>query len=68
MDAGDREAITNVARALDRRLARNPMEQGESRPNGLRIAFELPLGVLYEIREDQRLVQVVAVWRVHTRR
>ena len=68
MDADDRAAISHAARALDRRLALNPMEQGESRPSALRIAFELPLAVLYEIREDQRIVQVVAVWKVRKRR
>ena len=68
MDADDRAAITHAARALDRRLAVNPVEQGESRPNELRIGFELPLGVLYEIHEDQRLIQVVAVWKVRKSR
>ena len=58
----DREAIANAANFLDRQLARNPADVGESRPDGRRIAYCLPLGIRFRILEEDRLVKVLTVW------
>ena len=61
-DAADRGLIADAANILDRDLARNPAQVGESRPSGLRIAHCLPLGIRFAISEGDRVVRVVAVW------
>lgn len=66
-EADDRNAITDAIEAIDRDLARDPANAGESRPNGQRIAFALPLVVRYHVFEHERLVVVVACWRVRKR-
>lgn len=58
-----RSAVTRAAHVIDRQLQQDPEAIGESRPKGLRIHIETPLGVLYRVRRDQRLVEVVHVWR-----
>lgn len=61
-DATDRQAITDAANLLDRELARDPANLGESRPSGLRIAHCLPLGIRFQVLDEDRLVRVLAVW------
>ena len=62
--AGDalREAIERAARRLDELLQHEPQEQGESREDGTRILFEAPLGVVFEVDEDKKLVRVLRSW------
>lgn len=60
--SGDRDAIANAADFLESELAQDPVNLGESRPNGQRIAHALPLGIRFQIREQDRLVEVLAVW------
>lgn len=67
MQADDRNVITEAIEAIDRELARDPANAGESRPNGQRITFALPLGVRYRVYEAERRVLVVACWRVRKR-
>ncbi len=62
-DASNRPSIANAANLLDRQLAHDPANLGESRPNGLRIAHHLPLGIRYAVSEEDRLVRVLAVWQ-----
>jgi hypothetical protein len=59
----DRNAITAAVAAIDSRLRRDPSSQGESRVGNRRVLFEHPLGVTYEVNEDDRLVTIQAVWR-----
>ena len=61
-NAVHREVIADVANSLDRELARNPAVVGESRPNSQRIAHCLPLGIRFQINENDRLVRVLTVW------
>jgi hypothetical protein len=65
VNSTDRNALTGAANFLDRELARDPSSLGESRPSGLRIAHCLPLGIRYQIQEEDRLVRVLAVWQCH---
>ena len=60
--ATDRQEIAAAANSLDAQFARNPAAVGESRPDAQRIAFCLPLGIRFQILEDDRLVRVLAVW------
>lgn len=61
----DDPQIVAAARALDSRLARKPLDVGESRYDNVRIGFELPLAVQYEVLEDVRTVIVYDVWWIN---
>jgi len=67
LNAPDRNAITRAAHAIDLRLQDEPEEAGESRPDGRRIVFAPPLGVIFRVIPGGRLVQVVHVWQFGTR-
>jgi hypothetical protein len=60
--APDRKVVTQAANEIDQRLRRNAPNEGESRPDGLRILLVAPLGVLFGVEESRRIVQVVQVW------
>jgi len=66
-DAPNRELVTAASNRIDRLLSRDPEEVGESRSNGRRILLEAPLGVIYTVRADDRLVEVGYVWAFQTR-
>ena len=63
LSAPDRDAVTAAAHQIDQRLQTDPDQQGESRPQGRRILFEPPLGVLSKVRPRTRTVYVLGVWR-----
>jgi hypothetical protein len=67
IDAPDRRAVSDAAHRIDQLLQEDPADRGESRDEGTRILVELPLAVVYEIVEDDRLVQVLAIRHVPTR-
>jgi hypothetical protein len=62
LPAARRSAVTQASHLIDLRLQRFPEESGESRPDGLRIYFESPLGVLFRIRPGTLVVEVIHVW------
>ena len=62
LGAPDRAAVTAAAHAFDVRLATDPSADSESRSGGDRIAFEKPLGVIFQVFPDQRFVKVLQVW------
>jgi len=43
-------------------LADRPLEIGKSRPSDLRIAFEVPLAIIYLVDLPARKVVVLDVW------
>jgi hypothetical protein len=57
-----REAICRALRRADRRLHEDPQEQGESREKRTRILFQHPLGVLFEVDEERKLVVILRTW------
>jgi hypothetical protein len=59
--AADRTAVTDAAAEIDDRLTRNPLEFGESRNPGYRLAYHRPLAVYFHVDTRQRLVSVLAV-------
>jgi hypothetical protein len=61
-DAPLREAIMAASRRIDQQLHVDPQEQGESRENQSRILFEAPLGVIYEVDEEKKLVRILRAW------
>lgn len=66
-DSTQRQAITTATHRVDQRLGNDPHNQGESRPQGQRIMFELPLGLTFEIRPQADEVRVLHVWLVRPR-
>jgi hypothetical protein len=63
--AADRKAVTAAAGRLDAVLATDPLQFGESQDSTVnRIGYERPLGIEYEVVEDDRKVIVQAVFAV----
>jgi hypothetical protein len=56
------ETLVQASRRLDQQLQGQPQEQGESRVGSTRIIFEGPLGALYRVDEERRLVRVLKTW------
>jgi len=68
LEAEDRQAVRAAADRVDAELSQAPMSVGESRSGGVRVAFATPLGVELEVVEQDRVVYVLSVWRIGTRR
>ena len=64
MTAPDRRAVTTTADSIDKLLQVDPMDQGESRSGTTRILIVLPLAVVYDVRHEDRLVEVLSVRHV----
>jgi hypothetical protein len=62
MRSADRHAVNVAARRPDQILINDPLSVGESRRGVSRIAFEDPLGIIFDVFEDDRLVTVLHVW------
>jgi hypothetical protein len=58
LDAVDRNSIRTSADDIEQDLERDPLKVGESRSGNRRILLRPPLGVKYEVREDDRVVRV----------
>lgn len=58
------EDIAACARRIDRHLARFPKQFGESREENLRIGFERPLSIPFDVFESERTVVVYRVRRI----
>ena len=56
--AVDKQAILAVARAVERRLERNPAEEGEGREEPYRLLFVRPFCVLFQIDEPSKTVYI----------
>jgi hypothetical protein len=67
VQATDRMVITTTVNRIDRRLRRDPEDESESRDAGRRILLEAPLGVTFSVRQDDRTVSVLTVWRFDRR-
>ena len=61
----DRTAVALAAHRFDDRLGDDPLRFGESRRSSVhRVGFDPPLGVEFEVIEDDKKVIVQAVWFV----
>lgn len=64
----DRALLAAAAKFIDKALAENPNTFGESRYDNVRVGFESPLGVQFEVQSDVRTVIVFDVWRFDRKR
>jgi hypothetical protein len=62
IEASDRAEINTAVEEIDRLLAANPHEAGESRSESIRVVFCQPLGAFFEIDDGSNVVQVLRVW------
>ena len=61
-DSQLRKDITQATRQSDVLLQQDPIGNSESRPNGRRILFVSPLGIIFRIEPDGQTVTVLRVW------
>lgn len=64
LTAHDKMEITKTQAEIDRRLTVSPFQFGTELSEGIYVIEVLPLRVLFEISESNRLVNVVAVKRI----
>ncbi len=65
MAASDRNAVTIASHRLDSELQRDPIHLGRPRNSSVnRTAVALPLGIEFEIIEDDKKVRVLGVWLI----
>jgi hypothetical protein len=64
MAAADRGAVAAAANAIDIELSEDAGLKGIDLSEGLRILFAPPLRVLFTVREDDRVVEVLWVRRL----
>ena len=62
-----RTLINSAVAALDQQLKTNPFHRSESRQDELRVMFEYPLGILFEVELSQRVASVLHAWRFRRR-
>ncbi len=59
----DPATFVRIFDEIDRTLAHNPSDFGESRYANIRIAFAGPIAIQFEIQSDPPTVIVLDVWR-----
>ena len=64
----DRGDVTAAAARLDELLRNDANSRGESRSGDVRVMFEPPLGIDFEVIQADRIVYVLTVWRTDGRR
>lgn len=63
--ASDRRAITLAASTIDTTLSVRPLRLGESRASSVqRIVYQAPLGIEFEVVEDDKRVIVQGVFSI----
>lgn len=63
----DRAALSSAANHIERVLRSYPERVGEGRFDEDRIMFEEPLGLIFRLILEDRLVQVLRVWDITLR-
>lgn len=63
----DRASLTRAADRIEQALAGLPHLAGEERSDGRRVLIDDPLGILFRVFLDDRMVRVTTVWDI-TRR
>jgi hypothetical protein len=61
LSAPDRSAIAAAVNAIDRQLAHDAHAKGSELSEGLQTLVELPLKVLFVVRDEDRIVEVLRV-------
>jgi hypothetical protein len=62
LEASDRATINSTVEEIDRLLATQPHETGESRSEDVRVLFCSPLGAFFEVDDASDVVHVLRVW------
>ena len=63
--ASDRKRIAKATHEFDQELSRDPLRIGESRTSSIhRVAFRPPLGIEFTVIEDDKRIQVLAVFAI----
>lgn len=63
--ASDRDAVSSASHELEQVIGRRPLGFGEARASSVvRVAYHPPLGIEFEIIEDDKRVRVLRVWAV----
>lgn len=65
--ADDKSEVTRVSQAVEEQLRIDPEHAGESRVGPIRLLLEPPLGFVFSVSPDDRLVKVVHVVQARRR-
>jgi hypothetical protein len=68
INAKNRNRVRIAADKIDSLLKWDPSSHGESRRESVRILLVPPLGVEFEVLDEDRLVNVIAVWTFKPRK
>jgi len=66
LNVDDRNSVTAAVQVIDKQLAEDAPTKGIELSEGLRAFYEKPLRVLFAVREDDRIVEVLRVRRFRT--
>lgn len=61
--ARDSSDVSRAAGEIDKQLRADPFDVGESREENVRIGFQEPVGIEFEVLDDVQTVIVFNVWR-----
>jgi hypothetical protein len=64
MNSPDRNAVNAAVNAIDKELAVDAAIKGVALSEEMRAYFSFPIRVLYSVREDDRIVEVLRVRRL----
>lgn len=63
LESSDRETLTRAAEEIESLVRERPSSVGESRELGRRWLFVEPLGVDYSVSVNDRVVEIINVWK-----
>ena len=61
-DLPTQDLIEQQILKLNRKLAQDPLSEGESRIDNIRITFADPIGILFDVDSDDQVVAVLNFW------
>jgi hypothetical protein len=59
-----RSAITSAVQTIDKKLRIDPNEYGESREATDRVWFVFPLGIRFEVDDNELIVRILKTWSI----
>ncbi len=63
LESSHRDALTRAAEEIESLVRQSPESVGESRELGRRWLFVEPLGVDYSVSVNDRVVEIINVWK-----
>ena len=63
LESSQRDALTRAAEEIESLVRQRPESVGESRELGRRWLFVEPLGVDYSVSVNDRVVEIINVWK-----